>query len=113
MERHGQYIANKLLEINERCSYINPDDIPQDDPQRVKKLAEQDEDIFQTTRLINCSWFGSVIFSDYFHSILGLVRQGTSWSLISFGVSCPLQLFYFMPSDNMLSGIPRCGSQAL
>ncbi len=90
MERHDQYIANKLLEINERRTYTNPDDIPLNDPQRVKKLVEQDEDIFQTARLINCSWFASAIFSDYFHSILGLVRQGTSWTLPSFGVGGPL-----------------------
>lgn len=92
MERRGQYVANKILEINERCTYINPDDILLEDPQRVKKLAEQDEDIFQTARLVNCSWFGSAIFSDYFHSILGLVRQGTSWTLFSFGVSGPLYI---------------------
>jgi len=47
------------------------DDVPYDDPQCVKKLLNQDEDIFQTARLINCSWFGSAIFSDYFRSILG------------------------------------------
>ena len=113
MERHGQYIAQKLLEINERRTYTNPDDVPLEDPQRVKKLAEQDEDIFQTARLINCSWFASAIFSDYFHSILGLVRQGTSWTLTSFGVSGPLSLFYFILADDTLPGIPRCGSQAL
>lgn len=51
-----------------------------------KRLA-QDEDIFQTARLINCGWFGSAVFSDYFSAILGLVRQGSSWSLSPFGVS--------------------------
>ncbi|KAI0306151.1 linoleate diol synthase [Multifurca ochricompacta] len=83
--RNHNYIANKLLEINERVTYVNPDSISLDDPERVKKLADQDEDIFQTARLINCSWFGSAIFSDYFSSILGLVRQGSTWSLDPFG----------------------------
>lgn len=82
--RNHNYIANKLLEINERNTYTNPDNIPFDDPLRSKKISDQDEDIFQTARLINCSWFGSAIFSDYFSSILGLVRQGTSWSLNPF-----------------------------
>ncbi|KAI9456900.1 linoleate diol synthase [Russula earlei] len=83
--RNHNYIANKLLKINERGSYANPDNIPFDDPQREKKLALQDEDIFQTARLINCAWFGSIIFSDYLSSILGLVRQGSTWSLDPFG----------------------------
>jgi linoleate 10R-lipoxygenase len=56
------------------------------DSERVKKLADQDEHIFQTARLINCSWFGSVIFSDYFGAILGLVRQGSTWTLNPFAV---------------------------
>ncbi|KAI9509771.1 linoleate diol synthase [Russula earlei] len=83
--RNHNYIANKLLEINERATWTNPDAIPLEDPRRVKKLADQDEEIFQTARLINCSWFGSAIFSDYFSSILGLVRQGSTWSLNPFG----------------------------
>ena len=53
----------------------------------MKKLALQDEDIFQTARLINCSWFAGIVFSDYFSSILGLVRQGSAWTLNPFGVS--------------------------
>ncbi|KAH9986089.1 linoleate diol synthase [Russula compacta] len=83
--RNHNYIANKLLEINERGTFQNPAKIRLDDPQRGKKLATQDEDIFQTARLINCTWFGSAIFSDYFSSILGLVRQGSTWSLNPFG----------------------------
>jgi len=90
IDRHAQYIANKLLEINERATYVNPDDISLEDPHRVKKLAAQEEDIFQTARLINCQWFGSAIFSDYFSSILGLVRQGSTWSLNPFGVRSSL-----------------------
>ncbi|KAF8473705.1 linoleate diol synthase [Russula ochroleuca] len=83
--RNHNYIANKLLEINERGTWTNPDDIPVGDPQRSMKIHDQDEEIFQTARLINCSWFGSAIFSDYFSSILGLARQGSTWSLDPFG----------------------------
>lgn len=32
------------------------------------------------------AWFGSAVFSDYFSAILGLVREGSSWSLNPFGV---------------------------
>ncbi|KDQ61436.1 hypothetical protein JAAARDRAFT_203950 [Jaapia argillacea MUCL 33604] len=83
--RNHNYIAKKLLEINERGTYIDPATIPLDDPERNSKLLDQEEDIFQTARLINVAWFGGVVFSDYFSCILGLVRQGSSWSLNPFG----------------------------
>jgi linoleate 10R-lipoxygenase len=81
--RNHNYIAKKLLEINERGHYIDPSK-PTDDPDWKKKLPDQDEEIFQIARLVNCTWFASVVFSDYFSCILGLVRDGSSWSLDPF-----------------------------
>ncbi|KAJ7115970.1 linoleate diol synthase, partial [Mycena epipterygia] len=77
--RNHNYIAKKIFEINERGTY--------QDPKKLSgaKLLAQDEELFQTSRLVNCGWFGSVVFSDYFSSILGLVREGSSWSLNPFG----------------------------
>ncbi|KAF7982555.1 hypothetical protein HWV62_27534 [Athelia sp. TMB] len=83
--RNHNFIAKRILEINERGWYVDPDSIPSDDPKKHEKLLEQEEDIFQTARLVNIGWFGSVVFSDYFSSILGLLRQGSSWSLNPFG----------------------------
>jgi len=69
-----------LLEINERGTWKDPSDyhISQDD------LLKQEEEIFQIARLCNCGWFAAIIFSDYFSSILGLVRKGSNWSLEPF-----------------------------
>ncbi|KAF7796357.1 hypothetical protein EIP86_007534 [Pleurotus ostreatoroseus] len=83
--RNHNYIADKILELNERGFYVDPDSIPASDPNRANKLLAQEEDIFQTARLCNIAWFGSAVFSDYFSAILGLVRQGSSWSLNPFG----------------------------
>ena len=85
------YIARKLLEVNERGTFVDPSLISTADPQRSSKLLAQEEELFQTARLINCAWFGSAVFSDYFSAILGLVRQGNTWSLNPFGVCnfCP------------------------
>ncbi|KAF7356580.1 Heme peroxidase [Mycena venus] len=77
--RNHNYIAKKIFEINERGTYQDPKKLSKDD------LLAQDEELFQTARLVNCGWFGSVVFSDYFSSILGLVRDGSSWSLNPFG----------------------------
>ncbi|KAH9926861.1 heme peroxidase [Fomitopsis serialis] len=82
--RNHNYIARMLLQLNERKQWTDPDLIPKDDPQRTMKLLKQEEDLFQTARLINCGWFATVVFSDYFCSILGLVRDGSSWSLNPF-----------------------------
>ncbi|RPD64148.1 heme peroxidase [Lentinus tigrinus ALCF2SS1-6] len=76
--RNHNYIAKKLFELNERGTYQDP--VSLDDKSRV----EQEENIFQTARLINCAWFGSAVFADYVAAILGLVRQGSSWSLNPF-----------------------------
>ncbi|KAJ6548164.1 linoleate diol synthase [Mycena vulgaris] len=73
--RNHNYIAQKLFEINERGTYKDPNTLS------GEKLLAQDEEVFQTARLVNCGWFGS----DYFSSILGLVRDGSSWSLNPFG----------------------------
>ncbi|KAH7927845.1 heme peroxidase [Leucogyrophana mollusca] len=79
--RNHNYIARRLLEINERGTWADPSTLPANSP----KLIKQEEEIFQITRLNNCAWFAAVVFSDYFSSILGLVRQGSSWSLEPFG----------------------------
>jgi linoleate 10R-lipoxygenase len=82
--RNHNYIADKLLDINERGTYADPATLSKDVPEQNVKLLAQEESIFQTARLINCGWFGMVVFSDYFSTILGLVRYGNSWSLTPF-----------------------------
>ncbi|KAF5328311.1 hypothetical protein D9611_014635 [Ephemerocybe angulata] len=82
--RNHNYIAAKLLEINERGNWVDPKTLSPDVPASKAKLIAQDEEIFQTARLVNCGWFGSVVFSDYFSCILGLVREGSNWSLSPF-----------------------------
>ncbi|KAJ7890508.1 linoleate diol synthase [Mycena olivaceomarginata] len=76
--RNHNYIARKIFDINERGTYKDPTTLSKD------ALLAQDEELFQTAKLVNCGWFGSVVFSDYFSSILGLVRDGSSWSLNPF-----------------------------
>lgn len=58
-----QYIARKLLEINERGSWQDPSKLSPDKPEDQKKLLEQEEEIFQIARLNNCSWFATTVFS--------------------------------------------------
>ena len=70
-----QYIADKILSINESGHY-RP--ISQLDEQT--KLS-QDDEIFQRARLVNCGFFMQIILADYVGAILGLVRDGSDWRL--------------------------------
>jgi len=74
--RYHNYVADRLLQINERGTF-NADLTQLTDEQK----EAQDEDLFQITRLIMCGLFMTVILSDYLSSILGLVREGSTWSL--------------------------------
>ena len=64
-----------LLKVNEKGRWSDP---PPEDP---VKRAQQDEEIFQRSRLVNSGYFMQIILGDYVGAILGLVRDGYSWRL--------------------------------
>lgn len=76
-----QFIARRLLELNERGTWVDPTG------KKPSDLVQQEEEIFQIARLCNCAWFAQIVFSDYFSNILGLVRDGSTWSLTPFQAS--------------------------
>ncbi|KZT36643.1 heme peroxidase [Sistotremastrum suecicum HHB10207 ss-3] len=78
--RNHNYVAQQLLCINERQAWRQLSSFRQDDP----ALLQQDEEIFQTARLINCGHFMGVVFGDYVAGFLGLTRSGSSWSMNPF-----------------------------
>ena len=43
------------------------------EPQRTRRIADQEEAIFQIVRLINEARFGGAVFADYVISILGSI----------------------------------------
>lgn len=73
-----QYIADMLLKINEKKRWKDPNSLSD------AKRAEQDEEIFQTARLVNCGHFLALIFGDYVAGFLGLGRDGSAWSMNPF-----------------------------
>ncbi|KZS90725.1 linoleate diol synthase [Sistotremastrum niveocremeum HHB9708] len=77
--RNHNFIADKLLELNEKGTY-NANIAKLTDKQK----EAQDDSIFNVARLINCGWFGSIVFSDYLSAILGLARYGSDFSLNPF-----------------------------
>ncbi|KAJ4490906.1 heme peroxidase [Lentinula aciculospora] len=77
LSRNHNYIAETLLKINERGTWTDPP------PADEKARARQDEDIFQTARLINGGHFMSLIMGDYVPGFLGL-SEGNSWNMNAF-----------------------------
>ncbi|KAF8761291.1 Linoleate diol synthase [Rhizoctonia solani] len=56
------------------------------DPETLKEeqRKQQDHVLFNTARLINVGFFVSIVLGDYLASILGIVREGSDWSLNPF-----------------------------
>jgi linoleate 10R-lipoxygenase len=68
-----QYIARKILDINEWGTYSNPAD--------EKNRITQDDEIFNRAKLVNCGFFVQIVLGDYVGGILGLTRDGNPWRL--------------------------------
>ncbi|GAA6058664.1 hypothetical protein JCM10212_004075 [Sporobolomyces blumeae] len=77
--RNHNWIVDKLMQINQNDRFKPFDSL--DD--NAKK--QQDEDLFQTARLVNCGWFLQVIFGDYIRVILNVNRTDSTWALIPTG----------------------------
>ncbi|GAA5917305.1 uncharacterized protein JCM6883_002387, partial [Sporobolomyces salmoneus] len=82
--RNHNWIVDTLMEINQNNKF-KPFDTLSDEQ---KKL--QDEDLFQTARLVNCGWFLQVIFGDYIRVILNVNQTDSTWALIPTGEIKPL-----------------------
>lgn len=73
--RNHNYIAEKILNINERSTFQSPP------PSNHNAKLAQDDEIFHRARLVNCGFFMKVILGDYVGAILGLARDGLAWRL--------------------------------
>jgi len=77
--RNHNYIAEKLVKINEFKKWSNPP------PSDTAARAVQDEELFQTAKLINCGHFMSAIMGDYVAGFLGS-SEGCNWNMNAFDV---------------------------
>ncbi|RDB26685.1 Linoleate 10R-lipoxygenase [Hypsizygus marmoreus] len=75
LSRNHNYIAQKLLDINENGTFVSPP------PTDEKARLAQDDEIFNRTRMVNCGFFMQIILGDYVGAILGLARDGCDWRL--------------------------------
>ncbi|KAH8108998.1 heme peroxidase [Phellopilus nigrolimitatus] len=76
--RNHNYIAEKLLTINEWGSYTSVSELHS---LSNANRQSQDDELYARARLVNCGFFMQVVLGDYVGSILGLVRDGLDWRL--------------------------------
>ncbi|KAH7928584.1 heme peroxidase [Leucogyrophana mollusca] len=70
--RNHNYIARRLLQENEKDTWVNPDTL------KGEALAKQDSEIFELARRINCGLFRNIIANDFLKGLLGLGSQENS-----------------------------------
>ncbi|KLO17167.1 heme peroxidase [Schizopora paradoxa] len=73
--RNHNYIAKRLLEINEFGSFADPSELDE------SKRKAQDDELYNRSRTINCGYFAQVVLGDYVGGILGLSRDGLPWRI--------------------------------
>ena len=61
-------LRDKLLEINERQRWVNPSQVEKWGKLSDEQKMQQDNQIFNTARLINCGHFAFAVFGDYLSS---------------------------------------------
>ncbi|KAH7335744.1 heme peroxidase [Rhizoctonia solani] len=76
--RNHNHIVDTLLKNNEQGRWFNPP------PDNVSQRMTQDEELFQTARLINCGSFMSVVLNDYVAGFIGNTRTPSKWALAPF-----------------------------
>ncbi|GAA5977217.1 hypothetical protein JCM5350_003259 [Sporobolomyces pararoseus] len=82
--RNHNWIVDTLMSINQNDKYKPFDQLSDE------RKKQQDEDLFQTARLVNCGWFLQVIFGDYIRVILNVNQTASTWALIPTGEIKPL-----------------------
>ncbi|EAW25699.1 peroxidase/cytochrome P450 family protein [Aspergillus fischeri NRRL 181] len=81
--RFHNWVVGELAYINEAGRFSLPAGVNQDDPRYSSAVAQRDNDLFQTGRLITCGLYVNIILNDYLRTILNLNENLTQsdWTL--------------------------------
>ncbi|EPS41013.1 hypothetical protein H072_5099 [Dactylellina haptotyla CBS 200.50] len=79
--RFHNYVAEQLLKINENGRFTIPPKSYQNEETLAKALKKQDNDLFQTARIITCGMYASISIMDYLRGFMGLHSADTTWTL--------------------------------
>ncbi|KAH7106072.1 heme peroxidase [Auriculariales sp. MPI-PUGE-AT-0066] len=77
--RNHNYVAEHILQINEQGKFHEPtEEWTANNP---TAMNEQDDEIFNKARLVNCGYFMQVILGDYIGTITRTMADGSDWCL--------------------------------
>lgn len=82
--RFHNYVAKQLLAINENSRFALPTGAVLDrltPEQRKQAEIKQDEDLFQTARLITCGMYIQIAIHDYLRCLMAMHAHDTAWTL--------------------------------
>lgn len=80
--RFHNYVAKQLLNINENNRFSLPLDFLDLEPEAQKQAVDkQEDDLFQTARLITCGLYAQVAIHDYLRCLMMMHAKDTSWTL--------------------------------
>lgn len=78
--RFHNYCASTLLKINEYNRFSLPQNISSDEQMKAA-IAKQDEDLFQTARLITNGLYINICLYDYLRGLTNTHHSASSWTL--------------------------------
>ncbi|KAF7590130.1 hypothetical protein BBP40_003243 [Aspergillus hancockii] len=77
--RFHNYVAENLLKINEGGRFMLPPTKTEED--KKKALAKQDEDLFQTARLVTNGLYVNISLHDYIRGLANVHHSSSDWTL--------------------------------
>ncbi|KAE8389860.1 heme peroxidase [Aspergillus alliaceus] len=77
--RFHNYVAENLLKINEGGRFTLPPTKTEED--KKKALAKQDEDLFQTARLVTNGLYVNISLHDYIRGLANVHHSSSDWTL--------------------------------
>lgn len=78
--RFHNYVAEQLLLINENSRFSIPASLKGQALRQAEK--KQDEDLFQTARLITCGLYIQISIHDYLRCLMTLHQYDTAWTMV-------------------------------
>ncbi|KDQ11187.1 hypothetical protein BOTBODRAFT_35487 [Botryobasidium botryosum FD-172 SS1] len=85
--RNHNYIARRLLEENEHGKWLDPAKLDGD-----QDLREQDDEIFELARRINCGLFRNIVVNDFLKSLMGMGSHHNNPTIELFSDTRPEEL---------------------
>lgn len=99
-----QHIARRLMIINDQGDYLDPSHLALGEDDAIDlKILNQDKNIFERAKLINCAQFRNIVIEDFLKGLLGIPLVGPSANFDVLAVSSSM----FQAPDHLIKPLVR------